>query len=300
MATIIACTKDINIDVPEPEKRLVINSTIAPFIAGNLKSVYVDVSSSIAISDTTHNPFVKDAVVCLYSDSTLIDTLVYGSSNVYFIDKFWFPEVGKSYRLVVQHADYPEVTATTYIPSSVPIIDTLITPIAYFEGDNIMNEVAITFTDPVSDEDYYEVAISNLEGDNYKLTANNKLITREAYYPTLERFDLDKPTCLPFSDEGIDGQTYTLHLYYSAPRIFDGTMGDYMPGHFVLIHFRHITKAYYHYKTTLIQQLNNKEVDILYGGKEPLNVESNIKGGYGLFSGFNHNVVTMYVNEIDY
>lgn len=296
-----SCTKDITIDVPETEHKLVINSTIAPFTAGYPKQIYVDVSSSIAVTDTTHNAVVKDAVVCLFNDSILIDTLVYDTTNAYYdIDRFWFPEAGESYRLVVQHPDYPEVSATTSIPSSVPIVDTVITPIAYLEGGNIMNEVAITFTDPAGDEDYYEVALSDQERDYYELTATDKLITREAYYPTLERFDLHKPTCLPFTDEGINGQTYTLRFYYSAPHNFNGTMGDYMPGHFLLVNFRHITRAYYQYKTSLIQQLNNQEVDILYGGKEPLNVESNIEGGYGLFSGFNHQVVAMYVNEIDY
>jgi len=67
--------------------------------------------------------------------------------------------------------------------------------------------------------------------------------------------------------------------------------------HYISIHLRNITEEYYKFKTTMIQNLYSKQEDILYGMGEPLNVKSNIKNGYGLFAGFNNDIVSFHFDE---
>ena len=304
----MGCTKDINIDILEKKYQLVINSTIAPFTLPNPKTVYAKISKSIHIFDTTLNTEIPNAQVYFYCDGLLTDTLTFiDSIGLYVINKFWFPQEEKEYSIKVEHSDYKTASASSIIPQKVVINDTIVTPMVIITEDgDVFNEVSLTFTDPADIVNYYEIALSgaNIDFVNtenfFRLTTSDKLITKESYYPPLERFDIKKPKYLLFNDKTINGKKHTLRFSYSAPHTFDGIDGNYMNSHFITVHLRSITKEYYLFKTTLIQHTNNQITDILYGSKEPDNVFSNIKNGYGLFSGFSYDLGTMYIKQINY
>ncbi len=304
----ISCSKEIIVDIPVKDYKLVVNSTISPFIAPNPQTVFAKVNRSTHITDTASNTILSDATVCLFGDGEVIDTLLFVDSlGIYVLNRFWFPNQGVDYALKAEHSGYKTVTASTKIPEQVKIIDTVVTPMVMVnEAGDIFNEVALTFKDPPNEKNYYEIVLSVPGIDYYsndlyyRLSSSDKLISRENYYPPLERFDIEKPKYLLFSDVGIDGEQYCIKFNYKPPRAFDGINGNYLESHIIYFQLRNVPFEYYAFKTAWIQQTNSQIENVLYGGTEPQNIYTNIENGYGLFSGFNYDDGSIFIDEIKY
>lgn len=300
---LFSCTKEIEIGIPKEKPKLIVYSTIVPLTFPHPKGLGIKLQSSKHIFDTTKN-IIDDALVLYYEDNVIKDTLKYVDSlDIYPISNTMsdYPIAGKNYSIKVIKNGFETITANTTIPSKVNIIDTVITPIAYFdETGSVFSEISVTFTDPVDDVNYYEIAVSDIAfdydnpNDYYELTTYDNIITSESYYPSLIRFDVDKPKYLLFTDKEINGQTHTLNIYYTPPQE-ETDKKRYISNHYISVHLRNVTEEYYKFKTTMIQQLYSRQEDILYGMGEPLNVVSNIKNGYGLFAGFNNDIVSFHI-----
>jgi hypothetical protein len=297
----LSCTKELEIDIPSQNPRLVVYSTIVPFSLPLPKTLTIDVQSSNHIFDTTKEK-INDALVLYYENDFLKDTLKF-EENGYKIGESIsdYPIVGNSYGIKVVKEGYETIIANTTIPSKVEITDTVLTPIAYLDETGApYSEIAVTFMDPAEEINFYEIAVSEISysydnPDNfYELSTNDPIITSESYYPSLVSVNINQPKYLLFSDKTINGKEHTLHIYYSPP--LHEIDYKFIVGHYINVHLRNVTEDYYKFKTTMIQQINNKKEDILYGTGEPLNVISNTKNGYGLFAGFNHDVVSMHVD----
>ena len=300
----ISCTKEIEIEIPEQEPNLVIYSTIEPLLFPHPKSLRVSLQQSAHISDTARYP-VNDALILYYENDSLKDTLkCVDSTGIYPITKGLgdYPVQGNSYAIKVLKDGFENVTAKTTIPPKVMIKDTVVTPIAYFDEDGgVFSEVSVTFADPGNETNFYELAISDIAYSYdkphtfYRLSTYDKIITSESYYPSLLRFDLKQPRVLLFNDKEINGKEHTLNVYYIPPQ--RESEYRYISHHYISIHLRNVTEEYYRFKTSMLQHLYNKEEDILYGMGEPLNVISNINNGYGLFAGYNSDIVSIFIKE---
>ncbi len=109
-------------------------------------------------------------------------------------------------------------------------------------------------------------------------------------------FDAREPRFLLFNDKLINGKEHTLQIYYTPPQRYeDGNR--YISKHYISIHLRNVTEDYYKFKTSMLQHLYNNEENILYGMGEPINAQSNINNGYGLFAGFNNDIVSFLIPE---
>jgi len=299
-----SCTKEIEIDIPQKKSKLVVYSTIVPLTLPAPKALGIKLQSSLHIFDKSQSK-IDDAIVMYYENGALKDTLkCIDSSGIYPISNTMndYPVAGKNYSIKVIKNGFETATANTTIPSKVKIIDTAITPIAYFDDTgSVFSEISVTFTDPVDEVNYYEIAVSDIALKNdssnyyYELSSYDNIITSESYYPSLIRFYVDKPKYLLFTDKEINGQTHTLNIYYSPPQFEEDNR--YILNHYISVHLRNVTRDYYKFKTTMIQHLYNREEDILYGMGEPINVISNINNGYGLFAGFNTDIVSFHIPE---
>lgn len=301
---ILSCTKIIEIEIPEETPKLVAYATIVPYSFPTPKPLNLTLQRSNYIFDTSQ-VFISDATVLYYEDNNVIDTLAYSdSTQTYIITENMsdYPVHGKQYSIKIIAPGFDTITSNTIVPAIINIIDTVVTPIAFFdELGSVFSEIAITFNDPGDETNFYEVAVSDIAfsyddpSSFYELTTNDNLITSESYYPSLLRFDVDKPKYLLFTDKTINGMTHTLNLYYTPPQIEEENR--YISNHYISIHLRNVTEDYYQFKTSMIQHLYNRDEDILYGSGEPLNVISNIKNGYGLFAGFNNDIVSIHIEE---
>ena len=302
---LFSCTKDIEIDIPIPKKKFVVYSTIVPFSLPRPKDLNLKLHSSSYIFDTVY-PEINDALVLFYENDILKDTLKYSDkSEAYIIsvDIGSYPEEGYKYSIKISKTGFSEVVASTVIPTKIEIDSVFVTPIVFLDDTkSAFSEISVTFTDNGAEKNYYELAVSNItfDYDNddsfYRLSSNDNIITSESYYPSLLSLELKKPKKLLFNDETINGQTYTLHVYYCPPQIESDHR--YINYHYLSIHLRNVTEEYYEFGKTMIQNMYSKEEDFLYGMSEPINVSSNISNGYGLFSGFNHDIVSLLIDSV--
>ncbi len=301
---ISSCTKEIVIDVPKPEEKMVVYATITPFLPPKPKELKISLKNSAYIFDTVFYD-IKDANLLFYENNKLIDTLYYNEDKKGYLitkDISDYPKVGSNYSIQIEKDGYQTITANTYIPAIVQPDSIVINPIAYINEDGgVFSEISITFTDPLQDTNYYEIIVSDPSYDYYtpkmlyELSSTDNLITSEAYYPSLLNPDIKYPQYILFSDNTIAGATSTIHLYYFPPQ--DMSNIRYISDHYIDIHFRNVTKEYYLFKTTLLRNRVNQIEDILNGMAEPLNVFSNIENGYGLFSGYNEYLTSLHIDS---
>lgn len=121
-----SCEKEIHIDLPEAEKKMVVEGAIEqgknPYVLLTRSSPYF-----APIEDFTNNLFVTDAIV-IVSDGTITDTLqgglnfeIYKPYPVFaYTSNLITGVVGKTYQLTVI-ADGLTLTSSTTIPQPIPL-----------------------------------------------------------------------------------------------------------------------------------------------------------------------------------
>lgn len=302
---LFSCTKEVEIEIPHEKPKIVAYSTIVPYTPPCPKQPGINLQSSMHIFDHSSG-IINDAIVLYFENGILKDTLKYiETQDIYGMADSTsdYPIAGNSYSIRVQKDGYESITASTTIPSKVIISDTSIVPISYFDDTGtVYSEISVTFTDPADEINFYEICVSGYAyiyesfNNYYELSTYDNIITSESYYPSILSFDVNKPKCLLFNDKSINGSEYTLRVYYCPPQ----GEGEYrcISNHYISVHLRNVSYEYYKFKTSMIQHLNNKEEDILYGMGEPINIISNINNGYGLFAGFNNDIVSLFVPEL--
>ncbi|MBE9467641.1 MAG: DUF4249 domain-containing protein [Bacteroidetes bacterium] len=290
---LISCTKEISIDLPKKEPKLIVNSFFIPFTTPNPKSFNVKVNQSSPLLDTTTMKAITDATVII-SSGNQIDTMKYNDSSDYYdFSDFTFPETGKNYELKIIKSGFKTVTSNDLVPNRVEMTSYEINPIAGTNdcGD-IYSEITINFCDPANEKNFYEMEIS--DEISYQIFSNDNIITSESYYPSLLSFDAENPEYLLFNDSYINGEKHQLRIFYYPPQYIDPD-GRYIDNQVVFLHFRSVSENYYKYKTSLLQHLYRQQGDILYGTGEPVNVFSNIENGYGIFAGYQEDTETILI-----
>lgn len=301
---LFSCTKEIEIDIPQETPKIVAYSTIVPFTLPNPKPLGIKLQSSLHIHGKAQSK-MDDATVIYFENGAIKDTLEYNNSlDIYNISNTMndYPTAGNTYSIQIEKDGFETVTSSTTIPSRVKINDTAIVPVAYIdETGSAFSEISISFTDPADETNFYEISVSDNAfkydslGAFYELSTYDKIITSESYYPPLLRFYVDKPKSLLFSDKSINGKEYNLRVYYTPPQIEGASR--YITAHYITVHLRNVTEDYYKFKTSMIQHLLNNEEDVLYGMGEPVNIMSNITNGFGIFAGFNNDMVSIHIPE---
>lgn len=283
---LIACETKLEIEMPEPEPKLVMNSLFTPFVPPYPKSINVQLWGNAPILDTTVYDQIKDAEILWFENGIFIDTLKYeDKSKSYASPILIFAEVGKEYSVVVSKEGYPPISAACIVPQKVNIDSLSIIALAGIDDENsAYSSVTLIFHDPENEENYYDIILSD-PGKPYQLWTSEQIITQEAYYPSDLALEQEKPKRLLFNDSTFDGEEKTIVFYYEPPQQEDYNV-RWISTHIVYIELRSVTKDYYTYFTSVIQNQNSRKGDLFYGLGEPVNACTNVENGYGIFSGY--------------
>jgi hypothetical protein len=297
-ATLISCSKEITIEIPETPPSLVIESLLVPYMT-NGKHLGVKVSASRHIFDTATTEPIINATILLYKDGVLMDTLVYDSTPHISFYPLGFgpmqgPMPGETYSIEVSVPGHESVYAETHIPEKVSIEDVVIERIGYFDESGLVySKLTITFTDPPIEENHYEIVVTSI-GQEYATNSYSMLstyetfIVNEPHYPDEIRLDLHNPKRLLFNDREITGKQVEIDFYYLAGQRGGGV--HLLTNDIIGVQLRNVSREYYNYQSTMMHSAFNREADIFYGLGEPLNVISNVTNGFGIFAGFNNDV----------
>ena len=302
----IACEKEIQFRPKDQRPFLVMNSFLSP------DSVWkVSVSQSISVANKMPNNIVSDAVVKVYGNEILLETLKFNEVNSSYIG-IGKPLVGKEYKILIEKNGFLPVEATSHIEPTPEVLS------AGIMKDSLNRDHAfatITFNDQTGVKNFYRLVVANEDefgelpawaqnyhnssrsgwiGNTYVdydlgIRTNDPNLRWDNQSSSAGLFD-DVPNnifCI-FNDELIDGKTYSLTFSYSLsgyPEARNNTV----------IYLQSITEELYKYLKSLSAQYYFGDDPLL----EPIQVYSNVKNGGGILGGYNSNKVIINVDDLE-
>jgi hypothetical protein len=262
LASLNSCKKVIEIDLPITDSKVVVNSL---FTDGELIKVHL--SKSINVLDNAI-PVIDDATITLLKDNAVTDTLFYNGGYYY---SHINAERGKEYSLIISVPDMDSVICRDIIPEKTILQNYILTDSVLIDEDGfVINELQLDFHDFVG-PNFYEI----------ELSAGNPFIWfRKNSDPIITSTGLldYSPKTLIFTDKMFDGKSCSVKVYYAVQSV----ESDYN----LKITFRSISESYFKYKEKQFAYLFSLENDIFSGMSEPIQLYSNITGGYGIFAGY--------------
>jgi len=282
------CTRIVDIDIPQHEPRLVVNSL---FTDGHRIRVHLSKTASAFDAST---PVVEDGLIRLFCNDEETDTLVYN-------DGYYYSDVealqDEKYSILVSVPGMNEVSAEDIIPTT-----TLIE--SYVHRDSIMlddnnfpiMQVELGFTDKPG-TDFYELSIIAEYYQDGTYYHHNVGFEYNSDPVLISAGLLDyHPKSLVFNDELFDGKQTSIKANYwiqtdGMPLIGGGP--EY--GYLLFVYLRSVSESYYNYIRKQIIYQYSLESDIFTGMPDPVHMYSNITGGYGIFAGFSSDNKTINV-----
>lgn len=265
-------TTTIKVDPPSHEDQIVTSA----FFSNNDTSLIALVNRSTAILENndvdTRN--LANASVRLFSGQELLTTLPYTENQFQFNHIEESTDVvfnaGQEYTLKVNHPDYEESSATIVVPNEVvPFRFELEEDAVFDEFGDRNDRVTVEFTDPVAEENFYEIAIFSIRSFNGNPSFEN-------HYLTSLDFNVEESlsSASILSDETFNGQDYKLQININRYQNEEEEIQTFLI-------WRSVTKDYYQFARSIILQRNAEDFGPF---SEPVAVKSNFENGLGLFA----------------
>lgn len=278
LVSITSCTKVVDIDLPDHDSKLVINSL---FTRGERININIGRSASI---NSGIPPGIYDSDINIYRESNLVES-VRTSDSIYSTS--FGPVENGNYSIEVSSPGFETVRASDSMPTK-----TVLSNLEYTDKEwvNDWGEefklLKLSFIDSDENHNYYEIKLLK----RY-LTKNYR--TSEYYYRT-ERLGIDgtpdpileeawqyfnETGGLVFDDTKFNTMQCNLEIFIEVP---NNGADEYE----IIVELRSLSENYYNYKKQLGIYLKTVYEDILEGNSEPINLYSNIENGYGIFAGY--------------
>lgn len=296
------CEQDLNLDKyndPDVTNMLVVNSIINPDSV-----VKVSVTNPYFLA-TTHTGFppVEGLDVRMSEDSGEWHSLEFDSETGMYVSQRK-PAAGETVSLYVRRGE-ELVSCADEVPRKVEIESVEVSqegPIHIHWDNDYRFNYRITFTDPPGEENYYYLHIVEdreaMRQDGYVEVSSNGQIDYTYDYVFQVLADMINTDLqgwkakevaygYPFSDKGIDGQTYTLTVSEIDQHPWTWLIKK-MPR---IIKLYSISKAYFEYMVSVLRM--DYYEDALKGNLlslglvEPTKIYSNVEGGTGLMGSYN-------------
>jgi hypothetical protein len=257
----------IDIELPVIDPKIVVNS----FFTENSR-IKVHLSKSIGILENII-PECTDATIILRENNIILDTMYYQSDYYY---SHIVAEINKNYALEIVAPGLGTVYCEDIIPEKTILHSCICVDSVLIDEDGFtINELILDFAD-LSGPSFYEVELSA----KYVIDNNSTSIWfRKNNDPIITSTGIlnYNPKTLIFTDKMFDGKHCSVKIYFATR-----TYAEYN----LKISFRSVSESYYKYKERQFAYLFSLENDILSGMSEPINLYSNIMGGYGIFAGY--------------
>lgn len=257
-----SCEKYIDFDTEVTEPKLVVNGVINPD-----STFDIHISRSLSVIDNADLTIVEDATVTILDQNGAIyEILAYEYDGHY--KGVLSPVHDEAYSIEVSAPEYETVTASTAIPSLVDLsnVDTL--GVEDVNGYEEL-ELTITFQDIPNESNYYMLEVYSADIVGGQIYLNPMYIRSDDVALGLE----DYTDQVVFSDELFDGDERTVVIYVEDTRAWDD---------FIEVRMTSITQELERYVRSHTAYERN------FGNpfSQPVQVFSNIEGGFGIFAGY--------------
>lgn len=287
--------KDIPIEEVNFESRMVINSVLF----NGSDSLQLTLAENISVLEDA--PYVAESIpgatIQCFEDDVLIGTFVKETSNPYYylplVDGFEGSQ--KTYRLEIEHPDFPSASAETRMPQNSQIIDVeFVEDLAPFPnnfGDStVLDGLHVTFLDPKGEDNYYvfDIATEITISDTF-IFMNDTIIQNYGYViraVTIDPLVEQGNGTYYLSDATFDGEEYTLTLLLDSWYLEDFEIKDHL-GEFKLIWIS-ASEDHYKFNRSVGKYWENSGFGLF---SEPITIYSNVENGVGIFSSVNYQEV---------
>ncbi len=268
-----SCTKEIDIDTLELERKIVVSSLFTPS-----KPFEFNFSYTTHTTDSFHT-FTDSIHLWLYEDGkNLIDTIFL--SNTFTIDIY--PKYDSAYDLKLFVQGYDTIFASDKMPKRVKITGGSKKHISTDKYMMHTYRTEISFTDPVNESNYYELYFENAQYDTENKITDPVLVNEGdiSFYPNTYFF----------SDMLFNGKQYSLIVNRNLGHINDSK-----------VILRNISYAYYMYRKYWTRHSYNQiavdmEIGALIYRGQPQPMYNNILNGYGVFAAYIENQPFVLLN----
>ena len=285
-----SCEKPINVRIPLTSSKLFINSFTQ---VGNIFEANVGKTVNVLAARDTNTYTMNNALVQLYVNNIITDTLIYNSvSKNYIAKNNTTPSPGNTYLLKAIASGYDTAEAETITPAAMLIqhITRRVKARKDPAGED-MDEIKIAFQDDGSEANYYLFSIKlPIYGNDTSATYSGFgcLNSGDA---DIERSNINDPTTIDnciyseffMTDKNFNGRLKEISLFmlsrYSEPFLNTANNKTYN----AIIELNSITYNYYKYRKSRDTYINNDDNPF----SEPVLIYSNVKNGYGIFSSSN-------------
>lgn len=261
--------KEIPISLEDHRSLLVVNSILGE----GQEELLFGITTSRSMTDTTSliiTPRDLDIDLILNSYSYL--TVKYDSSRNLYYSKHKV-QVGDSFELNIQSVKYPPVFARTRIPKAAKIVDGRVGARAFNSSGRPVREIFFTVEDIKDEENYFFVDLIVSSEDWGHISDNNTFSSPLTFFNKSKFHDT-----LGFTDSFFKDSSVELMLWISEDefqQIVNDSYGDFS------VRLYTVDNNMYEYFTKLIIHYDSRPPELFSG--EPINVTSNIKGGFGVF-----------------
>lgn len=295
-----ACEKPVTIKIPQKPAKLVINawmgkdSTIALHVGKSRYSLApLDVPGSLLESYT-----VKNAVPVIYEDGVAIDTLVYDAA-AYNYKSLRNKKIrqGHAYMVKVNAQGFTEAVAETLVPSQSEMagLERVKNARTNSSGDT-EDEITIKLNDPAGERNFYLIQIFGAADDwnDGRVIGCVKTTDKDMETLTADTDPMEPDNCydsdnLLMKDVNFDGGRKVLKLYVASYALeeYSSPSTGLVRRPFVKVH--RITEDHFKF----IKSVNIYSSTDGNPFAEPINVFSNVRNGYGIFSAYTKVVDTL-------
>lgn len=246
------------------------------------------------LNDINQKDYIPNAKIALLENGEFVDSIVYLDQGQYLSSKGLKPAANKWYSVEITIPEFGILSATDSVPSIPNVESVSIIPEFYYNDVFPLSKNSIVLTGCGTNTGFYEIQLKFKENNDsiYRLaslTSNSRVIQEEEYYPIQEMMKNTSFHYLPFSSVTFSSDTMEIEVLYQTTISQSG--GDtyyYQRPHNLITCTKRVSKTYYQFKSSLLQQEESREGNPLYGLSEPINVFSNITGnGAGVFAAYN-------------
>ena len=272
LAATAGCETIVDVDVGTRPAELVVTSLFTPD-----EPWRVLVQRTVGTQEVAAFPaVVEDAIVTIRGDDGSFVALSHKGGGFYHAGSF-FPRAGVTYTLHAAADGFRTVEAVDRLPASAVV--TAVRVRARSDADQETKRIDIEIRDDGEVRNFYELSVLD-DRQVYQVPFTLLNTELEDQIRSLDPGDLFEPELTtPYiyraliRDDPFDGKTFTFRLETDD---FPGIHGD------ATVYIRTVSEAYFLYRRTrLLQQAAEKNPFV-----EPVMIQSNIRGGQGVFAGY--------------
>jgi hypothetical protein len=270
--------KDLEVPRQDLDNQVVVHA----FISDIDTSIEFKIARNFGLDEISDEPesLIDNANIIIYEGDNPIHEISQNEDGRYKLDLEGKFGSGDNYRVEVEHPDYETAFVETNMPSFVMPESITFKKDGGFadpSGEDDLDLMQITFSDPADEVNYYEFQVHQILIDSEEIIFGQDTFITETRYPdsyfTPDGNFEQGVSGFVLSDQLINGQTYTIQIMMNSNQPLDT-----IPVEKLRVSWNCISKDHYEFVKTLQRYQTSVNFGLF---SDPIAIYSNVQNGLG-------------------